>query len=74
MPRYLRRYQVSHQRTLNCNRKENKMKATECIVDISFNAADWKHSLIRRPQKVLGVTMSDIEKKFGCKVKIVKEK
>ena len=35
--------------------------------------ADWQHSLIRRPQKVLEVTMTDLEKKFGCKVKIVKE-
>ena len=44
------------------------------IFGISFDATDWDHSLIRRPQKVLGVTMADIEKKFGCKVKIVKEK
>lgn len=47
---------------------------SKCIVDISFDAADWKHSLIRRPQKVRKITMADIEKKFGCKVKIVKEK
>ncbi len=38
-----------------------------------FDPTDWKHSLIRRPQKVLEVTMADIEKKYGCKVKIVKE-
>lgn len=38
-----------------------------------FDATDWIHSLIRRPQKVLEVTMADLEKKFGCKVKIVKE-
>lgn len=36
--------------------------------------ADWQHSLIKRPErKVLEVTMADLEKKFGCKVKIVKE-
>ena len=38
-----------------------------------FDAADWKHSLIKRPEKVREVTMADIEKQFGCKVKIVKE-
>lgn len=43
------------------------------IVAIIFDAADWKRSLIERPKKVLEVTMSDIEKQFGCKVKIVKE-
>ena len=43
------------------------------IIDIFFDATDWQHSLIKRPEKVLGVTMADIEKKFGCKVKIVKE-
>lgn len=46
---------------------------SKCIVDMSFDATDWQHSLIKRPEKVLGVTMADIEKKFGCKVKIVKE-
>ena len=39
-----------------------------------FDSTDWQHSLIERPKKVLEVTMSDIEKKYGCKVKIVKEK
>ena len=39
-----------------------------------FDATDWQHSLIERPRKVLEITMSDIEKQFGCKVKIVKEK
>ena len=38
-----------------------------------FDATDWQHSLIERPRKVLEVTMSDIEKQFGCKVQIVKE-
>lgn len=41
--------------------------------DTLFDATDWWNSLIRRPQKVLEVTMADLEKKFGCKVKIVKE-
>ena len=40
-----------------------------------FDPTDWQHSLIKRPErKVLEVTMADLEKKFGCKVKIVKEK
>ena len=39
-----------------------------------FDATDWQHSLIERPKKVLEVTMADLEKKYGCKVKIVKEK
>ena len=38
-----------------------------------FDATGWMHSLIKRPEKVREVTMSDIEKQFGCKVKIVKE-
>ena len=38
-----------------------------------FDATDWQHSLIKRPEKVLEVTMADIEKQLGCKVKIVKE-
>lgn len=41
---------------------------------VIFDPTDWQHSLIRRPQKVLEVTMADLEKKYGCKVKIVKEK
>ena len=40
---------------------------------VIFDATDWQYSLIRRPQKALEVTMADLEKKFGCKVKIVKE-
>lgn len=40
---------------------------------IAFDATGWMHSLIKRPKKVLEVTMADLEKKFGCKVKIVKE-
>ena len=40
---------------------------------IVFDTTDWIHSLIERPEKVREVTMSDIEKQFGCKVKIVKE-
>ena len=38
-----------------------------------FDPTDWQHSLIERSKKVLEVTISDIEKQFGCKVKIVKE-
>ena len=40
--------------------------------DPLFDATDWRHSLIERPKKVLEVTMADLEKKFGCKVKVVK--
>lgn len=42
--------------------------------DMLFDATDWQHSLIRRPQKVLEVTMAELEKEYGCKVKIVREK
>lgn len=38
-----------------------------------FDATDWWNSLIERPKKVLEVTMSNIEKKYGCKVKLVRE-
>ena len=41
--------------------------------DTPFDATAWMHSLIERPKKVLEVTMADLEKKFGCKVKIVNE-
>ena len=39
-----------------------------------FDPTDWQNSLIERPKKVREVTMADIEKQLGCKVKIVKEK
>ena len=56
--------------TSECERSRSKY-----IIDISFDATDWQHSCIKRPErKVLEVTMADIEKQFGCKVKIVKEK
>ena len=38
-----------------------------------FDATGWKHSLIARPRKVLEVTMADLERKYGCKVKVIKE-
>ena len=38
----------------------------------NFDAADWQNSLIKRPEKVLEVTLAELEKKYGCKVKIVK--
>ena len=41
---------------------------------VIFDATGWQHSLIERPKKVLEITMSDIERQFGCKVKIVKDK
>ena len=52
------------------HRSDSRYKA---IGDSSFDATDWQHSLIERPKKVLEVTMADIEKKYGCKIKIVKE-
>lgn len=39
---------------------------------IVFDATAWQNSLIKRPEKALEVTMADLEKKFGRKVKIVK--
>lgn len=39
-----------------------------------FDATDCQHLCIKRPErKVLEVTMAELEKKYGCKVKIVKE-
>ena len=132
---YLKKLQVSHQRTLNYNRKENGMKIheldtreiriailnekvfqldscpfwaqyaavdedgkaywyavepyiyrtcwcanpTDVIAEripgnMLFDPTDWKHSLIKRPErKALEVTMTELEKKCGCKIKIVKE-
>ena len=37
-----------------------------------FDSTDWQHSLIERPKKVLEITMADLERKYGCKVKVVK--
>ena len=39
-----------------------------------FDPTDWQHSLIKRPEKALEVTIAELEKKYGCKVKVVKEK
>ena len=47
--------------------------AAKCILPEAFDATDWQHSLIERPRKVLEVTMADLERKYGCKVKVVKE-
>lgn len=38
-----------------------------------FDATGWRHSLIKLPEKVLEITMADLERKYGCKVKVVKE-
>ena len=40
---------------------------------VIFDATDWQHSLIERPRKVLEVTMANLERKYGCKAKVVKE-
>ena len=48
------------------------IKYTDRAVAIVFDATAWQNSLIKRPEKVLEVTMADLEKKFGRKVKIVK--
>lgn len=47
--------------------------AAKRILPEAFDATDWQHSLIERPRKVLEVTMADLERKYGCKVKVVKE-
>ncbi len=47
--------------------------AAKCILPEAFDATDWQHSLIERPRKVCEVTMADLERKYGCKVKVVKE-
>ena len=47
--------------------------AAKCILPEAFDATDWQHSLIERPRKVLEITMADLERKYGCKVKVVKE-
>lgn len=53
---------------------ERECSRPKCILGVFFDATGWMHSLIKRPErKVLEVTMADLEKKFGCKVKIVKE-
>lgn len=45
----------------------------KCILPEAFDATDWQHSLIERPKNVLEITMADLERKYGCKVKVVKE-
>lgn len=35
-----------------------------------FHALDWKNSLIQKPEPVKELTMEELEKHFGCKVKI----
>ena len=47
--------------------------AAKCILLEAFDATDWQHSLIERPKEVLEITMADLERKYGCKVKVVKE-
>ena len=53
---------------------ERERSRSKCIIGVFFDATNWQNSLIKRPEKVREVTMADLEKKFGCKVKIVKEK
>lgn len=48
------------------------IKYTARAEAIVFDATAWQNSLIKRPEKVLEVTMADLEKKFGRKIKIVK--
>lgn len=47
--------------------------AAKCILPEAFDATDWQHSLIERPRKVCEVTMADLEREYGCKVKVIKE-
>lgn len=52
----------------------NKGRVGLIHADRPFDATDWIHSLIKRPErKALEVTMTELEKKYGCKIKIVKE-
>ena len=52
----------------------NKGRVGLIHADRPFDATDWIHSLIKRPErKALEVTMTELEKKCGCKIKIVKE-
>ena len=52
----------------------NKGRVGVIHADRLFDTTDWIHSLIKRPErKALEVTMADLEKKYGCKIKIVKE-
>ena len=52
-----------------------KCKVIDCIDGryIDFDTEDYEISLIKRPEKVLEVTMADLEKKYGCKIKIVRD-
>lgn len=56
----------------NCWVRRQTNCAAKCILPEAFDATDWRNSLIERPKKVLEVIMADLEKKFGCKVKVVK--
>ena len=57
----------------NCWVRRQTNCAAKCILPEAFDATDWQHSLIKRPEKVLEITMADLERKYGCKVKVVKE-
>ena len=52
-----------------------KCKVIDCIDGryIDFDTEDYEISLIKRPENVLDVTMADLEKKFGCKIKTVRD-
>ena len=52
-----------------------KCKVIDCIDGryIDFDTEDYEISLIKRPENVLDVTMADLEKKYVCKIKIVRD-
>ena len=40
-------------------------------IGLLFDPTDWKNSLIKRPEKVIEVSIADLERKYKCKVKII---
>lgn len=52
-----------------------KCKVIDCTDGryIDFDTEDYEISLIKRPEKLLDVTMADLEKKYGGKIKIVRD-
>ena len=56
-----------------CWQRQPCISSSRICLGWLFDPTDWQNSLIERPEKVREVTMADLEKKYGCKVKIVRE-
>lgn len=41
-------------------------------IPASFDSSDWKNSIVQKPEPIKEFSMEDLEKHFGCKVKIKK--